>query len=208
MGNTANNNWPYPESTDLVKDGATAIENLADAIDTTLGVYSPATPGLVKLQTVTFSGVASQSVNNVFSSTYKSYKIVGYIESSTTDANNLRFRLRVSNTDLSSGIYRTITNLGDTSADNFVVLERSNTATSWLIARYGGRGGSFEHLISNPQLTDYTHLTGTSSVADETNARNLLSAGMVNDELSYTGFTILTSAQNMTGRISVYGFSE
>ena len=40
MGNTANNNWPYPESTDLVKDGATAIENLADAIDTTLGVYS------------------------------------------------------------------------------------------------------------------------------------------------------------------------
>jgi hypothetical protein len=36
MGNTANNNWPYPESTDLVKDGATAIENLADAIDTTL----------------------------------------------------------------------------------------------------------------------------------------------------------------------------
>jgi hypothetical protein len=38
MGNTANNNWPYPESTDLVKDGATAIENLADAIDTTLGV--------------------------------------------------------------------------------------------------------------------------------------------------------------------------
>jgi hypothetical protein len=43
MGNTANNNWPYPESTDLVKDGATAIENLADAIDTTLGVFTPST---------------------------------------------------------------------------------------------------------------------------------------------------------------------
>jgi hypothetical protein len=33
MGTTANNGWPYPESTDFVADGATAIENLADAID-------------------------------------------------------------------------------------------------------------------------------------------------------------------------------
>lgn len=32
-GTTANNSWPYPESTDFVADGATAIENLADAID-------------------------------------------------------------------------------------------------------------------------------------------------------------------------------
>jgi hypothetical protein len=36
MGTTANFSWPYPESTDYVADGATAIENLADAIDTTL----------------------------------------------------------------------------------------------------------------------------------------------------------------------------
>jgi len=33
MGTTTNNGWPYPESTDYVADGATAIENLADAID-------------------------------------------------------------------------------------------------------------------------------------------------------------------------------
>lgn len=35
MGTTANYSWPYPESSDFVADGATAIENLADAIDTT-----------------------------------------------------------------------------------------------------------------------------------------------------------------------------
>ena len=33
MGTTSNNSWPYPESSDFVADGATAIENLADAID-------------------------------------------------------------------------------------------------------------------------------------------------------------------------------
>jgi hypothetical protein len=31
------NNWPVPVSTDLVKDGATAIEALGDAIDTSVG---------------------------------------------------------------------------------------------------------------------------------------------------------------------------
>jgi len=35
-GTTPNNSWPYPESSDFVADGATAIENLADAIDASL----------------------------------------------------------------------------------------------------------------------------------------------------------------------------
>jgi hypothetical protein len=39
MGTTANFSWPYPESSDFVADGATAIENLADAVDTTLHKY-------------------------------------------------------------------------------------------------------------------------------------------------------------------------
>jgi hypothetical protein len=39
MGTTANYSWPYPESSDYVADGATAIENLADAVDTTVGGF-------------------------------------------------------------------------------------------------------------------------------------------------------------------------
>jgi hypothetical protein len=34
---TPNNSWPVPTSTDYVKDGATAIEALGDAIDTSVG---------------------------------------------------------------------------------------------------------------------------------------------------------------------------
>jgi hypothetical protein len=33
---TPNYGWPVPTSTDYVKDGATAIEALGDAIDTTV----------------------------------------------------------------------------------------------------------------------------------------------------------------------------
>jgi hypothetical protein len=36
-GTTTNNGWDYPTSTDYVKDGATAIQALADDIDTSVG---------------------------------------------------------------------------------------------------------------------------------------------------------------------------
>jgi hypothetical protein len=36
-GTTTNNGWAYPTSTDLVTNGATAIQSLADGIDTSTG---------------------------------------------------------------------------------------------------------------------------------------------------------------------------
>lgn len=53
MGTTANRGWPYPESSDFVADGATAIENLADAIDGSLG------EGYAYVQTVYFTSSGS-----------------------------------------------------------------------------------------------------------------------------------------------------
>jgi hypothetical protein len=71
---TPNYSWPVPTSTDLVKDGATAIEALGDAIDAT--VFALPSGGLTLINTTSFSGVSSQSVNDVFSTTYKNYKIL------------------------------------------------------------------------------------------------------------------------------------
>jgi hypothetical protein len=53
MGTTSNRSWPYPESTDFVADGATAIENLADAIDGSIG------RGYAYVQTVYFASSGS-----------------------------------------------------------------------------------------------------------------------------------------------------
>jgi hypothetical protein len=52
MGTTPTYSWPYPESSDFVADGATAIENLADAVDTTVagfGTWTTYTPTLVNI---------------------------------------------------------------------------------------------------------------------------------------------------------------
>ena len=74
---TPNYGWTVPTSTDLVKDGATAIETLGDAIDASMNTaLGTKKAGLVLLNTTSFSGVATQSLNNIFSAKYTNYKIL------------------------------------------------------------------------------------------------------------------------------------
>ena len=71
---TPNYGWPVPTSTDLVKDGATAIEALGDAIDATVFAQNSALT-LVKSQVIGTT-VASVNVTSAFSTTYDAYKII------------------------------------------------------------------------------------------------------------------------------------
>ncbi len=106
MGTTTNNGWPTPVATDLVKDGWEAIKDLGDAIDTTLGVYAPSTPGLTLINTTSFSGVNSVSLpTNTFSSTYTHYKTILEITTSSTN-DYVGARYRAAGSDISTGAYQ------------------------------------------------------------------------------------------------------
>ena len=61
---TPNYGWPVPTSTDYVKDGATAIEALGDAIDATVFGLGSSALTLIKTQTLMFStcGISLQSM--------------------------------------------------------------------------------------------------------------------------------------------------
>ena len=71
---TPNYSWPVPTSTDLVKDGATAIEALGDAIDATVFGLPAGALVLVKTQVIGTT-VSSVNVTSAFSTTYDNYKI-------------------------------------------------------------------------------------------------------------------------------------
>ena len=94
---TPNYGWTVPTSTDLVKDGATAIETLGDAIDASMNTaLGTKKAGMVLLNTTSFSAVASQAINNVFSATYRNYRIVVNITQTTGAAGQIiATRLRV-----------------------------------------------------------------------------------------------------------------
>ena len=207
MPTTTNNGWPTPADTDLVKNGADAIRDLGNAIDTTLGVYSPVTPGLVKINTTSFSGVSSQSFNNVFSATYKSYKIIVNVTSSVT-GENLNIRLRASGTDNSSANYSvqrlTVTGTGTSSS-------RLNSQTSWIFAGYLDGVSAETNIIelTNPFETNTSNGYIICTIDSNSNSSmefRITSFG-TNVTTSYDGFTLIPISGTITGSVSVYGYN-
>jgi hypothetical protein len=201
MGNTANNNWPYPESTDLVKDGATAIENLADAIDTTLGVYSPATPMGVHLTTVSFSAVSSVSLpTGTFTSTYANYQIV--VNANLASSTTLQFRMRLAGTDNTANSYvsQVIYGTGSSAVIGNV------TSTTGILTN--NNASNLNPTIFNIYEPFVAQRTIVSSNWINLNMTTGLSGIDHNVATAFDSLTLLTGTGNMTGSVSVYGFNK
>ena len=199
MGNTANNNWPYPESTDLVKDGATAIENLADAIDTTLGVYADS--GLVLLNTTSFSAVSSQSFDDVFSATYDNYRIMfNYGGSSSTIC---RIKFRVGGVDNSGSNY--FTQNWTVSAGSGTGAVEGPVTTGFQIGSHTATNFISIFDIGSPFLSSrQTTFFGFRAFSADMNIRS----GVHTVSSSFDGFTVIPTTGTITGDISVYGYNK
>ena len=212
---TPNYGWTVPTSTDLVKDGATAIETLGDAIDASMNTaLGTKKAGMVLLNTTSFSGVASQSIDDVFSATYTNYKIVVEAENSGTGFVSTSMRMRVSGTDNSSSNYRwQQAYLVDTSAAPTYAFDGSNgLTTNFRLGAFGSTAGRSLTTIemSNPFATEYTALTFQNTAYDQSTPRghNYIGAGNLIVTTSYTGFTMIPSSNNITGSVSVYGYQK
>ena len=204
MGTTTNNGWPTPVASDLVKDGWEAIKDLGDAIDTTLGVYADS--GLVLLNTTSFSGVASQSINDVFSATYDNYKIVASFNTPTADSSVL-FRFRVSGSDNSTSNY--IRTCQHTSSGG--ITNRSDTSTSFDIIQTDlgtAEGYAFTYEIQKPFLTEFTTGQVATNGVFSTGVKNTLAGGLLfSATTSFTGFTVFNGSGNISGSVSTYGYN-
>jgi hypothetical protein len=205
---TVNNNWPTPVATDLVKDGWEAIKDLGDAIDTTLGVYAPPATGLTLINTTSFSAVASQSVNDVFSATYDNYLILTNIQNTVGDS-NLTFRLRVSGTDNSASNYQWVTKYNTSSNSAFVGdATPGGTTTSWKIQDISlNTTGNATINIFNPFATKHTTFKSLDTFSLSP-VFSIERGGATTVTTSYTGFTVIAGSNSITGTISVYGFNK
>jgi hypothetical protein len=203
MGTTTNNGWPTPVATDLVKDGWEAIKDLGDAIDTTLGVYAPSTPGLTLINTTSFSGVASQSVNDVFSATYENYRIL--VTGVSSAGGNLQARLRVGGADnstASSYVHQSLT------GNSTTVAAARGTANFWNFGNINTTlVNGFSIDLYNPFLASATGYN-CYDLRSDSGAFIQLTNGTHNQTVSYTGFTLIAETGNITGNVSVYGYNK
>jgi hypothetical protein len=199
-GTTTNYGWTYPTSTDLVKDGATAIQTAVQDADTTLfTALNGAYPGLrfIKKQTIG-SAVSSVSVTSAFSSTYENYKIIITGGVGSTSQANIGLQLTGSTT----GYYQ--------------ALQFVNYSTGVAAGAVSNNASSFQYVgnadvdnitldldIMSPFLAATTRISG--AYVTSINAGPLNGSHSV--KTSYSGFTLTPASGTITGgTIYVYGY--
>jgi hypothetical protein len=207
---TPNYGWAVPTSTDLVKDGATAIETLGDAIDASMNTaLGTKKAGMVLLNTTSFSGVSSQSINDVFTSTYTNYKILLNIDS-TSASPYILGRLRASGTDNTSSNYNS-TDVVTNASSSGLVFTSSYGGTSWRMwGNFNPDSGTAEILVSNPEKALKTTFNSYGSFVPGaiTSRPPRWFGGNATVTTSYDGLTIFPDSGTMTGSISIYGVNE
>lgn len=198
---TPNYGWTVPTSTDLVKDGATAIETLGDAIDASMNTaLGTKKAGMVLLNTTSFSGVASQSINDVFSTTYDNYFIT--INATTVSSTYLKLRWRVGGADNTTSNYNwQILSYNSTT----VVGSRSLSNNVNVIGWNNNNDHGINIVVLTPFATDKTYYHSRNTGGVDAN----LSDGKFNATTSFTGFSIFPDAGgNFSGTIQVFGYNK
>jgi hypothetical protein len=178
----------------------------ADSTAATGLKWASASSGLTFIARTSFSAVASQAFDSVFSSTYKSYLVV--IESlGTVSQNALQMQLRYAGPTTQSGGYYGNSIYSRVNTTTVTNNNSNNTAEMTLLLSSGSLAVPSSGYFNISQV-------GTSSgPADFNGALNDGQGGYggifnCNSSVSrtYTGF-LLKAASNMTGTVSIYGLA-
>jgi hypothetical protein len=222
---TTNFGWDIPQSTDLVKDGATAIAALGQDIDTALVDLKGGTTGqvlakatgtdldfswatasggdLTRITKVTFTASSAVNIDNCFSSAYDFYLIQAKITLGTIN-NYVQVRMRASGTNNTSSTYSNIN----------TYVQYNGTGAGY----EGNLSGTFAKLAFNdstrefplnldvrsPFEAKYTYFTSL-------NPNDLYSQtwqGIHATATSYDGISIFPSAGTITGELNIYGYKK
>ena len=201
MPNTTNYSFPTPADTDLVKNGADAIRDLGDAVDTAMNTaLGTKKAGMVLLQSVTFSAVASASLpTDTFTATYENYLVVVNF----TSTGNINVRMRLAGTDASGGDYNNQQFGGDGSSAS---IAQTSAQTSWKAAASAGSRSTINLWVYGAKLAQPTVLFSENS-RQVAGANMFFFGGGHNVSTAYDSLTLLDAGSSMTGKYSVYGLN-
>ena len=200
MGTTTNYSWPIPEDTDLVKDGAKAIRDLGNAIDTSAEDFAG---GLVHIETRTVTTSSSEIFNDIFSADYDHYKAI--IFGTTTTSAGINSRLRVGGVDNSTASSY-VTQRGSSSGSS-ATADRGATAEFFLGSLHSSLKSAITVDFFQPFIaTETVFLSEVLYAVD--GARRSYQGGSHNQTVSYTGLNFFPTSGSITGTISIYGYRK
>jgi len=163
--------------------------------------------GLVRISGETaFSAASSITLDNVFTSTYRNYKLV--FNYTTSGASGPRFRVRAGGSSISTTTYNEQNLYGSSTT---VAASAGTSATSVSVGNNtaGAFNSSAEIIIFNPQVATPTTILSSliNSAGGYTAPLVAFYGGNNSNATSYDGFEIFVGAGNMTGNYTLYGLA-
>ena len=155
------------------------------------------------INTTSFSAVASQSVDSVFSSTYDVYKIVvNLIPTSTSDT--VTFRLRASGSDTTANY--TSYRVGYNGSIVFGGANNSGT-DDWYcgLDAVSSTCTGAEITFFRPNVASQTNFI---ALGNSATAAVQMAGGIQTDSTQFDGFKIAIISGTFTGNVSVYGLAK
>jgi hypothetical protein len=171
-----------------------------------VSVAPTSTQGLTLINTTSFSGVTSQSFNNVFNATYDNYRIMFNNIINVSTGGVISIRMRASGTDNTSNNYmRQYASFNNTTISG----ARATNQTSWQEVCYTNTNNDKNAWIDiySPFNTQYTNALQMGNDNGSSFILFINQAYGLNVNTSYDGFTVINS-QSMTGSVSVYGYNK
>jgi hypothetical protein len=203
MATTTNYNFEIPDDTDLVKDGALAMRQLGDDVDSTLfGITGGKNVGLVLIASNSFTSAASVVLDNVFTSAYNNYKILLTSTGSAAAVHFYRWRTSAPASVTSSNYY--INTFGPTNWTSSTLVSSAPAVENRGETAYASAGNltTYTADIFSPQLSQPTFVSGTSASVDEARVKN----NFFNLSSSFAGIEIYPQSGTITGSVRIYGY--
>lgn len=203
MATTTNYGWDTPDDTDLVKDGAAAIRELGQDIDTNLfSITNGKNVGLVHLNTTSFTAQSTVNLDNVFTSDYKNYRMIISVNTKS-DAGALELRWRASGATNTTSNYNL--NFGQieswSGAATFVSGNAGSAPLNTLGFNFANEPFSAAFDIFNPQVALKTYMSGL-PLGNNTGFRGF----RFNGTTQFDGVSLISGAGTITGEIRFYGY--
>jgi hypothetical protein len=210
---TTNYGFDIPQSTDLVKDGATAIATLGQDIDTAMNTaLGTKKAGMVLLNTTSFSAVSSISFPaNVFSATYKNYRLVANVIQ--TSSGVLSIRWRTAGSDNSAATYYDFFAKSATNSASFASNFNNGGISSIFSDSTSGTDSlkTFNFDIFSPFESQRTYYSGNVVTSANSQAQPYYGGfafGGFNNTTSFDSMTLFPPSGTITGSMSIYGYNS